>query len=175
MGRQRASAGDFWSQVDPTGACWLWTGQRYARGYGRYPHPQTHVWGYAHRLAYELTHGPIPGGLVVRHKCDNPPCVNPQHLELGTQLDNIADRDRRGRTARGDQHGSRNHPERFAITREPELRLGRAVLTMDQVREARRRHGAGETYAVIARALGVTPKTIGNLCRGTTWAFVQQG
>lgn len=75
--------------------CWEWRGPRSARGYGSLNTADGRL--YAHRVAYELHNGPIPDGLVVRHKCDNPPCVNPNHLEIGTQLDNIQDSVERGR------------------------------------------------------------------------------
>lgn len=88
----------FWRYVDKSGAagCWLWTGST-SKGYG-----QLSTWGgeqnyKAHRLAWELMNGPVPDGLVVRHKCDNPRCVNPSHLEVGTQKDNSMDTSRRGR------------------------------------------------------------------------------
>lgn len=79
----------FWAKVSKTGTCWLWTGKRYAKGYGcvaRYDRGLL-----AHRIAYEYANGPIPLGLLVRHTCDNPPCVNPSHLILGTQADNLND------------------------------------------------------------------------------------
>lgn len=90
----------FWSRVDRSGgpdACWpvLNAGD----DYGRVLVGSRRVG--AHRVAWEMAHGPIPDGMVVMHGCDNPPCVNVAHLSLGTQLDNIADRVRKGRSARG--------------------------------------------------------------------------
>lgn len=98
----------FWRKVKrgPPDECWPWTGRRGGRGYGRVGSCG------AHRLAWELTNGAIPAGLWVLHRCDNPPCVNPSHLWLGTHADNMADMRAKGRSARGDRHGSRLHPER---------------------------------------------------------------
>ena len=89
-------------QITPT--CWLWTGTKVRNGYGQVytgdkPGGQKDR-HYAHRVAYVLAHGSIPGGLVVMHTCDVPGCVNPAHLVLGTQQANIADRDAKGRGAK---------------------------------------------------------------------------
>ena len=108
----------FWSKVDRRGPddCWLWIGGRRGNGYGmlrvgsmadgtrrRMP---------AHRVSWELAHGAISGGLWVLHACDTPLCCNPSHLFLGTRADNMHDAVIKGRTARGERHGSQTHPER---------------------------------------------------------------
>lgn len=81
--------------------CIEWLGPFSPRGYGHVGKRQNGrtVTYRTHRLAYELANGPIPAGLVVRHKCDNPPCLNLDHLELGTPYENAVDRDNRGRNA----------------------------------------------------------------------------
>lgn len=91
----------FWSHVDQSNgpdACWEWTRYRLPQGHGR-----VHCNGrtdYAHRIAWILSNGrsEVPAGMVVRHRCDNAPCCNPAHLELGTQLENMCDRATRGRS-----------------------------------------------------------------------------
>lgn len=85
----------FWPKVDKSENCWLWRGSRQTHGYGTFYYQGTmHL---SHRISWILTYGEIPTGLCVLHKCDNPPCVNPQHLFLGTHVDNMIDRERKGR------------------------------------------------------------------------------
>jgi hypothetical protein len=94
----------FWSRVnvsDNRDLCWEWQGGKFKNGYGmfnagRFADGRQDT-RYTHRLAYELSHGPIPDGLVVRHDCDNKACCNPYHLQVGTQADNLMDASRRGR------------------------------------------------------------------------------
>lgn len=90
-------------RVMPSG-CWEWTGGRHSYGYGVFMLPGSDKHVRAHRYSYERTYGPIPDGLVVMHKCDNPPCVNPDHLQLGTKRDNIWDAVIKGRTKTGNRH-----------------------------------------------------------------------
>ena len=92
-----------WDQktVTPSG-CWEWTGGRWPRGYGKVRHgpgAQLRV----HCAAWALTNGPIPAGMSVLHRCDNPPCFNPEHLFLGTQRDNVHDAINKGRMTRSDR------------------------------------------------------------------------
>jgi hypothetical protein len=85
----------FWSKVDKSGDCWLWTGSRHRFGYGMMQigrRPWT-----AHRISYAIAHGPIPDGAMVLHSCDNPQCVRLDHLRIGTARDNAADAVARGR------------------------------------------------------------------------------
>ena len=87
--------------------CWEFQGSRSPKGYGRIRRgPANEAMLIAHRAMWEIVFGQIPKGLCVLHSCDNPPCANPAHLFLGTTLDNNADRDAKGRTARGERVGN---------------------------------------------------------------------
>lgn len=96
---QNEREAQFWRYVNKTGECWMWLGSTYKGGYGRFWTGIRRV--QAHRYVWELFHGPIADdGLVVRHSCDTPGCVNPDHLKLGTQADNMFDASRKGRLSR---------------------------------------------------------------------------
>lgn len=95
LGKVAKNANLFWQHVkvgDPS-ECWLWTGSKHKQGYGLYGAGPRR----AHRIAWTLIHGEIPPGLQVLHRCDNPPCVNPAHLFLGTDKDNHQDKAAKGR------------------------------------------------------------------------------
>lgn len=131
--------------------CIEWTGSRVPNGYGQIRRGEVLV--LAHRLAWELKHGPIPEGMKVLHTCDNPPCCNEEHLFLGTDADNSADMVAKGRQARqkGEAHGN-------------------SKLTENDVLEIRRRLVAGESQRKIAVAFGVHHSTVGGIGRGAMWA-----
>ncbi len=92
----------YWQYVDKSGDCWEWLGRKSNSGYGMMNFDKKQY--YVHRLSYMLRNIEIPKDHFVCHKCDNPGCVNPDHLFIGTYMDNIRDRDKKGRGARGEKH-----------------------------------------------------------------------
>ena len=95
----------FWKKVDISGDCWEWVGSRLPKGYGRIGFKDEtgkHI-VLAHRFSYETFIGLIPEGLFVCHSCDNPPCIRPSHLWLGTKKDNAQDSVKKGRFVKGDR------------------------------------------------------------------------
>jgi len=152
-------------RIDPLSGCWEWTGARKPDGYGRLFRRGRQLT--AHRLAYEQWRGPIPPGLSVLHRCDNPACFNPEHLFLGTQADNIADCIAKGRAfrAKGSANGKHTHPG----TSQGE-RNGRARLTEAEVVAIRSdRRGRAE----IAAHYGVVPVTVWKVKTRRSWAHVE--
>lgn len=168
----------FWVCVEKTETCWLWTGARDKDGYGKFRGPRHTT--KAHRASYLINVDPEADltGWDVMHSCDNPPCVNPQHLSLGTSIDNVADRDTKGRSAAGDANGSRLYPERRprGATWRGDPRVGvtngRARLDESRVREIRELAAAGLTKRAIGRRYGVTDVLIGKIVRRELWGHV---
>lgn len=86
---------EFESRILKTDYCWLWVGALFKSGYGKFSRGDRKI--RAHRASYELYVGKIPRGMQVLHRCDNPPCVNPDHLFIGTHMDNMLDMESKGR------------------------------------------------------------------------------
>jgi hypothetical protein len=154
----------FWEKVDRRGPddCWEWQAGVYDFGYGKINEGGRGKALRAHRLSYEMANGPIPEGLIVLHKCDNPPCVNPRHLRLGTHQDNIADMISKGRDNRGPG---------------VKMKLGEAntgsKLTEEQVREIRALCREGYTQTVIAARYGISQSGVSNIKNRKYWPHVE--
>lgn len=132
--------------------CLEWFGGRTLSGYGRISIRGKNK--RVHRVAWELSRGPIPDGLVVCHKCDNKLCCNIEHLFVGTSQDNVADRDAKGRQSRGEK--VKHHK-----------------LTSAMVIEIRRLRAAGAgTYKEIGARFGIKKETVWKIVRGESWAHV---
>jgi hypothetical protein len=145
--------GRFWGRVQGSPGCWLWQGAQHRQKYGRVGFKGNRA-AYTHRVAWELTHGPIPDGMHVLHKCDNPQCVRPEHLFLGTHRDNMRDMANKGRAPGLQRKGESNN---------------KAKLTAAQA--ARVKHGT-EPLARLAEELGVSYQALHYIRTGRTWRHV---
>lgn len=181
----------FWLNVEKSAGCWEWIGAKRSTGYGQIV--KDHRNYLAHRVAWELTNGPIPDGMFVCHHCDNRTCVRPDHLFLGTTTDNMRDMVAKGRHfsrtkperyARGERSGSVLHPEgrhrgdQHWSRRNPDLvpkgeNVHTARLTPDDVRDMRRMRENGMSFMAIATAKGVAKATARTAIIGKTWAHVE--
>jgi hypothetical protein len=122
----------------------------------------------AHRVSWEMANGPIPKGMQVCHRCDNPPCVRPDHFFLGSAKENKADQAAKGRTPVGDRHWSRLKPDRIVRGEQQ----GRAKLTDDVVRDIRSSFASGETRQELARRFGVSWPVVDGVVKRTLWKHV---
>lgn len=149
----------FWSRVQRGPDCWTWTGSRLPSGYGRF-YPRFRVGLYAHRVSWEMANGTaVPGGLHVCHTCDNPACVRPDHLFVGTRLDNMRDMVAKGRES--------HHVAAFGEGHHA------AKLTADDVRAIRAAAAHGESRAALARRFGVTKANVNQIVWRTAWKHVE--
>lgn len=139
----------FWSKVNKTSDCWVWTGAKTSHGYGSLKRgPRSAC---AHRVSWEDAYGPIPTGMAVIHTCDNPACVRPEHLAIGSQRANQRDKVAKNRQAKGSGHG-------------------RAKLTEEDVADIRAR--AMAPIAALADDYGVSRRTIQFILERRTWRHV---
>lgn len=152
----------FWPKVlvADDDSCWLWIGAREDNNYGimhielpKQNGVRKRRTVLAHRASFELHYGP-PGEAHVLHECDNPPCVNPLHLFLGDDNDNVQDKIRKGRDLRGSRHQN-------------------SKLTEEIVREARRLYKSGMEIKAIAKKFGVCDSTMHPVVKGTAWVHVK--
>ncbi len=152
----------FWSKVDRRGPddCWEWIAARDRNGYGQFWDPARRTMGLAHRFSYAQFVAPLPtserpgsGGVLVRHTCDNPPCVNPAHLIRGGQVQNMAEMKARGR-----QPNNRRE------------RNPKAKLTAEQVAEIRKTYtGRYGEKMEIARRYGISSGHVSKILAGSVW------
>ena len=119
IGQRRPLAERFWAKVEKTETCWSWTGAETKDGYG-----QLRRGGRANRCSWELHFGPIPAGMRILHTCDNPSCVRPDHLFLGTDADNGADCRAKMRHAYGERSGTAKLTETIVISIRAEYAAG---------------------------------------------------
>ncbi len=142
-------------QGDPS-ECWLWEGASHSKkGYGFFWDNISKEHTLAHRFSYKLFVGSIPKGMCVCHRCDNPRCVNPRHLFLGTHADNMVDMVSKGRSTRGE--------------RAPEVKL-----TVEQVMEIKRTIQGGEwNPRELATRYGVSRTLFYAIRRGRAWSWVE--
>lgn len=149
---------NFLSKVNQTNECWIWEGSKNKNGYGLLKTNYAKYIGtqYTHRISYWLFNGEFDKKLDVLHNCDNPSCVNPNHLHLGTQIENNKERDERGRhkSLKGLDHGS-------------------SIFTSEEVEQILKLRNEGMFYKDIAVLFECNRRTIERLCLGKT-GYIQK-
>jgi hypothetical protein len=139
--KRQAMPEHFRSMIEQSDGCWLWSGSKDRDGYGTYH--VSRVTQKAHRVSWELSFGAVPDGLCVLHKCDNPCCVRPDHLFLGTQADNVKDMNQKGRSS-----GNVQIPDEIV----------RQIKAM--------RASTGATFAKIGATFGISGSQACRICGG---------
>ena len=155
----------FWAKVRKSAGCWTWSGACNRAGYGQFKLSGRQLG--AHRVAWELENGPIPEGMSVLHRCDNPPCVRHDHLFIGSAQDNMTDKARKGRTYRGGPTapatGEQNGNSKLM---EKDAQHIRALY----VRGGRGTTRSGPTQKELAQRFGITQTVVSKILRGELWA-----
>lgn len=159
----------FWHKADvkTESECWEWKGNKNKTGYGMlWISDKPAVKKLAHRISWEIHNGEIPEGLGVLHKCDNPPCINPAHLFLGTFRDNMKDKLTKGRHARGEK-------QKHILTDEAVMEIRNRYANRNK--QPRRNYRGDEDpngARAIAKDYGVSQWTIFDVVRGRRWAHL---
>lgn len=155
----------FWQYVKKGDGCWEWQGNTAIGGYGGIKEGTRTI--RAHRLSWEIHFGPIPAGMLVCHSCDNPPCVRPDHLFLGTHTDNMRDARAKNRI---DASGAGRNFHKRGIQRGE--RHGQARITEAMVRWIREQRAAGMSYNDLAQHSGLTYQGVYHVVNRTSWRHV---
>ena len=158
----------FWEKVDirSSNECWKWRGKTNPKGYGEfYSKIRNGKHTRSHQVSWILAFGDIPDGFQVCHTCDNSACVNPNHLFLGTNQDNVDDKMKKGRWKSrflyGEEHPQHGEKSRFH------------KLTEQNVLEIRRLREQGHTLRSIGERFGVTHGVVNNILQGRKWAWLK--
>lgn len=146
----------FWSKVKKTRGCWWWVGAKFSNGYGRFWASKEYL---AHRVSWELHNGPIPEGLHVLHRCDNPSCVRPDHLSVGTHKENMRDMVNKGRSSHSTGTNGENHY--------------RSKITAKDVKEIREKYSNSKTpLKIIAQEFGLSKIHINKILLRKIWKHI---
>lgn len=154
-GKRKTFEGRFWEKVNKCGECWFWEGAINSSGYGSFRANRKTLT--ASRVSWMLNYGEIPEDMQVLHRCDVRKCVNPKHLFLGTNADNVADRVSKGRSGSSPKYGVQHHNSK---------------LNNLYVRTIRQRVKYGYSHRMIAHDFGVARQTIGRIVSNQTWVGV---
>jgi hypothetical protein len=187
MNKRKSLEERFWEKVDKKGSeeCWEWKAGISGSGYGTFWLDGKSF--RTNRVSYELFYGKIPPDMFICHHCDNPKCVNPTHLFLGTNSDNMMDAVKKGKLlgGRGDRNGSHTHPERVARGDKSSARLHPesvprgeshhwARLDDDKVKEIRQLYANGTiSQQRLAIKFGVTQSAIWAIVNKKTWRHIK--
>ena len=146
----------FMKYVDKGDFCWTWTGGKYYNGYGQFYEGPNKIC--AHRFSYKIFKGSIPSGKLVLHKCDNRQCVNPDHLFIGTQKDNILDMVKKGRRVHSSRVGENN---------------GRTVLKEKDIVKIRKDYKSGVSVKNICKSYKLSETQIYRIIKKQSWSHVK--
>ena len=152
--RDKSLSERFWEKVNKSQDCWVWTGCKQSQGYGQIRVKRKAL--LTHRLSWELANGRLPADIMVLHKCDNPACVRPDHLFLGSMQDNVNDMMAKGRNGNGVQYGEDHHAAKLTVER---VKLIRSMNNPD--------------IQKLSIQFNVTPQTIYAVVNRKTWRGIE--